>query len=148
MKKRSAHRMMCHSTRTAEKHYMINRLVESAVHGHKVLAQNIKLKDTSSTLLTTSKVTDDDQHPTRSNDLSSKQWDDVDILFLEIIQSNAPLTYTQTRNLMSESMDLMEEVRNDVIVAKVYNRVKYLQGRVWNTSLQNVPQQENRQQNG
>ena len=122
--KRSAHRLMCHSTRTAEKHYMINRLAESAVQGHKVLAQNINLKDTCSTPLTTSKVeSDDDQHPTRTSDLSSKQWDDVHLLFADVIKSNAPLTYTETRNLMSESMDLMEEVRNDVIVAKICNPV-------------------------
>lgn len=141
--KRSAHRLVCHSTRTAEKHYMINRLAESAVQGHKVLAQNINLKDTCSTPLTTSKVeSDDNQHPTRTSNLSSKQWDDVHLLFADVIKSNAPLTYTETRNLMSESMDLMEEVRNDVIVAKIYNHVKYLQSCAWNTGLQNVPHQE------
>lgn len=62
----------------------------------------------SSTPLTTSKVSDDDQHPTRTSDLYSKQWGEVHLLFVEVMQSNAPLTYTQTQNLMSESMDLMK----------------------------------------
>lgn len=47
--KRSVHILMCHSARTAEKHYMINRLGEAAAKGHKVLAENIKLKDILST---------------------------------------------------------------------------------------------------
>ena len=40
--KRSVHTLMCHSARTAEKHYMINRLADAAAKGHKVLVQNIK----------------------------------------------------------------------------------------------------------
>ena len=47
--KRSAHRLMCHSSRTAENYYMIHDLGDVTVHGHTLLSQNIGLKDTITT---------------------------------------------------------------------------------------------------
>ena len=37
--KRSAHTLMCHTSRTAEQHCMLNRLADAAVEGHQVLTR-------------------------------------------------------------------------------------------------------------
>ena len=102
--KRSAHTIMCHSARTAEKHYMINRLGDAAAKGHKVLAENIKLKETLST-------------PVLKPD-----GDDIELIFSKVIANNTSLAFKDTRNLMSERMHLVMEVHNDSFVKQVYKR--------------------------
>lgn len=61
--------------------------------------------------------------------LSTSQLDDIDLLFSDIINTNAALSFTQVKNIMSESVNLVEHIHNTAIVKKVYNRVRYLQGR-------------------
>ena len=72
--KRSAHRLMCHSSRTADTYYMIHDLGEVAAHGHSVLADNLQLKDTVHTEIADQPSPKEESSP--SNDLTKEQMDD------------------------------------------------------------------------
>ena len=133
--KMSAHRLMCHSSRTAEKHYMIHNLSDMAAHGHTVLTANIKLKGSMRT------ETTEIQSPNKRL-LSQKQLDDIDLLFSQIIRTNAPLTLNETRNIISDSLNFVEHVEDDNMVHKVYKRVKYLQGKPNPQALQSLEVQD------
>lgn len=133
--KRSVHTLMCHSARTAEKHYMINRLGDATAKGHKVLVENIKLKDT----LSSPVLTPYSDEALTASHLSPQQLQDIKLIFSEVIATNSPLSLKETCNLMSESMHLVTEVDNDSIVKRVYKRVKYLQTCEWDKAIDNVP---------
>ena len=136
--KRSAHTLMCHTSRTAEKHYMINKLSEAAVEGHRVLAENMGLKETEATVIPASKspvaenedIEEDDENEeaSRQPSFTDQQRDDIDLMFSHVIKTNGPLSMEQTRAFMSESVNMVSFVNDPVMVTKVYKRVKYLQG--------------------
>ena len=111
--KRAVHSLMTHKASTAEKYYMIDNLHQAAERGAMVLRRNLNLSDTIKT-------------PQIEFGLTQKQRDDVDLLFAEIIASNGPLNMAVTRNLMSESMELMPLVSSPQVVKKVYDRVVHL----------------------
>lgn len=119
--KASAHRLMCHSSRTAERFYMMNNLTDMAVRGHTTLQANIKLKDTVPT------CSENQRSPTRG--MTNQQLDDIDLLFADIIKTNAPLSMCQTRNIMSDPLSFVTSVDDEGLVKKVMWRVKYLQRR-------------------
>lgn len=119
--KRAVHVLMTHSAATAEKHYMIDNLNEAAERGAMVLRKNLNLTDTLETPVTIEKPVQE-----ATFGLTEEQRDIVDLLFSDIIQTNGPLNMTITRNLMSESMELMPFVSQQPMVKKVYNRVMYL----------------------
>ena len=106
---------MTHSAATAERHYMIDNLNEAAARGAMVLRRNLNLTDTIE-----KPVVD------ATFGLTDEQRDIVDLLFSEIIQTNGPLNMNITRNLMSESMELMPLLSQPPMVKKVYDRVMYL----------------------
>ena len=133
--KRSAHTLMCHTSRTAEQQYMLNHLADAAVEGHQVLTENIGLTETTPTLVTTSKsakVEDEktgqsDDQETSTGGFTKQQRDNINLLFAHKIHNNGPLSLQETRNFMSESLNLMSLVKDPEMVTKVYKRVKYLQ---------------------
>ena len=128
--KRNAHRLMCHTGRTAETYYMINKLDQAAVEGHDVLAKNINLKDTMKTTL--------NQKDESDTDFTQEQIDDIDLLFADYINKNAPLSIKETKNIMSESAQLIDSVDDEMKVKKVYFRVKYLQKREFKGNLERI----------
>ena len=113
--KRAVHVLMTHSAATAERHYMIDNLNEAAARGAMVLRRNLNL-----TYTIEKPVVD------ATFGLTDEQRDIVDLLFSEIIQTNGPLNMNITRNLMSESMELMPLLSQPLMVKKVYDRVMYL----------------------
>ena len=139
--KRSAHKLMCHSTQTVERYYMIHDLGDVAVHGHSVLKQNIKLKDTVKTDVTGLSSQSKQSSPGKS-EFSSEQLDDIDLLFADIIKQNKPLSMKDARNIMSERTNFMEFVNDDSMVRKVLYRVKYLQGKCYKDNLKELDEQE------
>lgn len=56
--------------------------------------------------------------------LTQDQEDDVDLLFGRIIHTNGPLTFDQTCNFMSESLNLTSVVQEPEMMAKIFKRVK------------------------
>lgn len=127
--KRSAHILMCHTSRTAEQHYMLNRLADAAAE------ENIGLTETTPTLVTTSKSAkaedektgQSDDQETSTGGFTKQQRDNINLLFAHKIHNNGPLSLHETRNFMSESLNLMSLVKDPDMVTKVYKRVKYLQ---------------------
>ena len=136
--KASAHRLMCHSTKTAETYYMMQNLGDMAAKGHEVLTSNIGLKDTLPT------KTPSPQKASSPNKVPewkglSEQLDAIDLLFGHIITQNAPLSIVETKRQMSECASLIEFVEDDIIVNKVYKRVKYLQKKHMKDNLESLP---------
>ena len=70
--------------------------------------------------------------------MNDDQTTDVDLLFADIIQINPAMTFTTIRNLMRESMHLMEHVQDIRMVSTVYKRVKYLKSRSFQRNLKDV----------
>ena len=75
--------------------------------------------------------------------LTHDQLNDIELLFSEQINTNAPLSMTAVRNVMSKS-NLVTEVKDQEAVRRVYNRIKYLQKKHFQKGLDNV-QDENDQ---
>ena len=151
--KRSAHRLMCPSSRTAENYYMKHDLGDVAVHGHTVLSQNIGLKDTIKTgtaetvktnqpSKTENKPSSPQSHSSPSKGLSTEQLDDIDLLFSNVITTNAPFSAGDAKNGMSESINLVDFVEDHAMVMKVYKRVKYMQGKEYDFNLSNVDKED------
>ena len=92
-----------------------------AVRGHTTLQANIKLKDTVPTW--------SGHQPSATRGMTKQQLDDIDLLFADIIKTNAPLSMSQTRNIMSDSLSFVNSVDDEGLVKKVMWRVKYLQRR-------------------
>lgn len=113
--KRSAHILMCHTSRTAEQQYMLNRLADAAIEGHQVLTENIGLTETTPTLVTTSKSAkaedektgQSDDQETSTGGFTKQQQDNINLLFAHKIHTNGPLSLHETRNFMSKSLNLM-----------------------------------------
>lgn len=126
----SAHRLMCHSSQTAEKYYMINNLGAVATKGHSTLTRNIQLHDTVET-----QVSDSPERRSFNQD----ELDDIQTIVAEIIATNAPLTITQTKNfLKSESTHLTTLIEDQEMVKKNYKRLKYLQRKQSFDAVQNI----------
>ena len=116
--KRNAHKLTCHSGRTADTYYMLQSLGDMAVKGHSVLTANIDFQDVANTKMS----------PRSSKaDFTQEELDDIDLLFAEYVNTNAPLSLQQTRNVMSESINLTSKTTDELMVKKVYFRVKHLQ---------------------
>ena len=151
--KRSAHTLMCHTSRTAEQHYMLNRLADAAVEGHQVLTENIGLTETTPTVVTTSKSANTEGEKTGESDdpetspggFTKQQQDDINLLFAHKIHTNGPLSLHETRNFMSESLNLTSLVKDPEMVAKVYKRVKYLQRKYADEGIKAVPEQDSQE---
>ena len=133
--KRSAHTLMCHTSRTAEQHYMLNRLADAAVEGHQVLTENIGLTETTPTVVTTSKSANTEGEKTGESDdpetspggFTKQQQDDINLLFAHKIHTNGPLSLHETRNFMSESLNLRSLVKDPEMVTKVEEGIKAVQ---------------------
>lgn len=134
--KRSAHRLMCHSGRTAETYYMLQSLGDMAVKGHSVLAANIELTD----------INKSNQTPTKDSPKTPKfteeESDDIDLLFAHYINTNASLSLQQTRNVMSESVNLISFTDDGEMVKKVYFRVKHLQRKKFPSNIEKIPEEK------
>ena len=59
--------------------------------------------------------------------LNQDELNDISNIFAEIIATNAPLTITQTKNMMSESAHLTSLIDDREMVKKIYKRVRCLQ---------------------
>ena len=127
----SAHRLMYHSSRTAETHYMTHQLQDVAAHGHAVLTANIQLTDCVPTGVPSSPSS-----PEKS--LTQQQCDDIDLLFADIINTNASLSLTKTYNILSDSINFVNLLQDDTIMQNVYKRVKYLQTKHLTENLRNI----------
>lgn len=97
---------------------MINNLGAVATQGHLTLTRNIQLHDTVET-----QVSDSPERRSFNQD----ELVDIQTIGAEIIATNAPLTITQTKNLMSQSTHLTTLIEDQEIVKNIYKRVKYLQ---------------------
>ena len=141
---------MCHTSRTAEQQYMLNRLADAAVEGHQVLTENIGLTETTPTLVTTSKSAkaedektgQSDDQETSTGGFTKQQQDNINLLFAHKIHTNGPLSLHETRNFMSKSLNLMSLVKDPEMVTKVYKRVKYLQRKYAEEGIKAVQEQE------
>lgn len=59
-------------------------------------------------------------------------------MFVEIISTNAALSFNEVKTCMSESSNLAALVDERDTVKRVYNRVKYLQKKNFEKGLENV----------
>ena len=95
----------------------------------------IGLTETTPTLVTTSKSANaedektgpSDDQETSTGGFTKQQQDDINLLFAHKIHTNGPLSLHETRNFMSESLNLMSLVKDPEMMTKVYKRVKCLQ---------------------
>ena len=134
--------VMTHRRTTAEAYYQINKKTVQAVRGAEALKKKLKTGDSVATLppgksdaqaVSTSK---DIHSPVSSQESFTEiQLTDIDLLFSDILHTNAALTYNIVRSRMSESINLVEHVKNTKMVQKVYNRIKYLQGKSFQQNL-------------
>ena len=108
---------------------MLNRLADAAAE------ENIGLTETTPTLVTTSKSAkaedektgQSDDQETSTGGFTKQQRDNINLLFAHKIHNNGPLSLQETRNFMSENLNLMSLVKDPEMVTKVYKRVNYLQ---------------------
>lgn len=130
--------LMTHRLTTAEEHYQILNRTKQAVKGHAAIAKNLGLQDTQPKVFP-----EDSQAETvlslSKSGLAKDQLEDIDLLFSEQINTNAPLSMTVVRNVMSESIHLVTEVKDQEVVWRVYNRVKYLQKKHFQQGLDDIP---------
>lgn len=88
---------------------MLNRLADAAAE------ENIGLTETTPTLVTTSKSAkaedektgQSDDQETSTGGFTKQQQDNINLLFAHKIHTNGPLSLQETRNFMSESLNLM-----------------------------------------
>lgn len=111
------------------------------MHGHSVLKQNIKLKDTVKKDVTGHSSQSKQSSPGKS-EFSSEQLDDIDLLFADVIQQNKPLSMKDARNIMSKGTNFIELANDNGMVRKVLNRVKYLQGKCYKDHLKELDEQD------
>ncbi|KAJ7394874.1 hypothetical protein OS493_000709 [Desmophyllum pertusum] len=76
--------------------------------------------------------------PSSKSDINEEQLSDIDLLFADVLQTNAALTFTMVKNRMSDSLNFIDHTANQTMVRKVYNRVKYLQSREFSRNLHNA----------
>ena len=127
--KQGAHRLMCHPSQTAEKYYMINNLGAMATQGYSTLTRNLQLHNTVETQVSESP---------KKTSLNQNQLNDISNILAEIIATNAPLTVTQTKNMMSESAHLTSLIEDQEMVKKIYKRVNYLHKKQPSDAVQNI----------
>lgn len=141
--------VMGHRRSTAERYYQILKKTQQAVQGAKVLQRQLGLGESVATgnnppSYTDSNANEDPQEhfplPSKGG-LDSSMLEDIDLLFSDIISTNAPLTMTQTKNNMSESLQLITHVQ-DITMVKVYNRVKYLPKKDFENNLDAIPDED------
>ena len=132
--------VMTHRRTTAEAYYQINNKTIQAVRGAEALKRKLKTADSIATLppgeteTQADSTSKDNESPASSrSDLTEDQLTDIDLLFADILHTNAALTFTIVKNRMSESLNFVEHTGDPKIVHKVYNRVKYLQGKLLRT---------------
>ena len=130
--------LMTHRRTTAEDHYQILNRTKQAVKGHAAIAKNLGLQDTQATVFPEDSQDETVLSPSKSG-LAEDQLEDIDLLFSEQINTNAPLSMTVVRNVMSESVNLVTEVKSQEVVRRVYNRVKYLQKKQFEQGLNDIP---------
>ena len=138
--------LMTHRRSTAEEHYQILKKTKQAVKGHTALAKKLGLPESVATNFPEELEEDAKQcteestevQSPRKKGLTEDQLADIDLLFAEKITTNAALTMTEVKNVMSESCNLMSDVHNYQMVRKVYNRVKYLQKKNFEQELEDV----------
>lgn len=96
--------LMTHRRTTAEEHYQILNKTKQAVKGHAAIAKSLGLQDTVPTVFP--KESQGGQLLSPSNTrLTQDQLDDIDLLFSEQINTNAPLSMKEVCNVMSESVN-------------------------------------------
>lgn len=111
------------------------------MHGHSVLKQNIKLKDTVKKDVTGHSSQSKQSSPGKS-EFSSEQLDDIGLLFADVIQQNKPLSMKDARNIMSKGTNFIELANDNGMVRKVLYRVKYLQGKCYKDHLKELDKQD------
>ena len=132
---------------------MLNHLADAAVEGHQVLTENIGLTETTPTVVTTSKSANTEGEKTGESDdpetspggFTKQQQDDINLLFAHKIHTNGPLSLHETRNFMSESLNLTSLGKDPEMVAKVYKRVKYLQRKYADEGIKAVQEQDSQE---
>ena len=135
--------VMTHNRTTAEQHYQFLKRTKQAVKGHDALAKKLGLQDSVATNFPESptkspgKNTSLEKSPGKSF-FSEDQLTDIDLLFSEQISTNAPITFVEVKNVMSESLNLISEVNDPAMVRKVYDRVRYLQRKNFQQGLEKV----------
>ena len=110
--------LMTHRRTTAEDHYQILNRTKQAVKGHAAIAKNLGLQDTQATVFPEDSQDETVLSPSKSG-LAEDQLEDIQLLFSEQISTNAPLSMTVVRNVMSESVNLVTEVKNQQVVRSV-----------------------------
>lgn len=126
--KRSAHRLMCHTERTAERYYMIHDLSQVAAQGHSVLRDNINLEDTVPTNADRPEERDLPSSQSKGG-FTEVELKEIHLLFHTVIYKNDPLTITRVKNQMSDSVNFIGLVQDEEIVSKIYKHVQYLQSK-------------------
>ena len=128
--------VMTHRRATAEAYYQINKKTIQAVRGAEALKRKLKTADSIATLppgeteTQAHSISKENESPASSrSDLTEDQLTDIDLLFADILHTNAALTLNIVKNRMSESLNFVEHTGDAKMVHKVYNRVKYLQAK-------------------
>lgn len=135
--------VMTHRRTTAEQHYQILKRTKQAVKGHDALAKKLGLQDSVATnfpespIKSPGKSSSPGKSPGKSS-FSEDQLTDIDLLFSQQIATNAPITFVEVKNIMSESLNLISEVHDPAMVRKVYDRVRYLQKKNFQQGLDRV----------
>ena len=126
-------------------YYLINKKTIQAVRGAEALKRKLQTADSIATLppgeteTQADSTSKDNESPASSqSDLTEDQLTDIDLLFADILHTNAALTFTIVKNRMSESLNFVEHTGDAKIVHKVYNRVKYLQGKSFQQNFQDA----------
>lgn len=140
--------VMGHKHATAVKYYQILKKTKQAVQGAKVLQRQLGLGQSVPTSLDVNETIKTDEAPEEVFESPSKtgldenMLEDIDLLFADKINTNAPLTLLETKNMMSESINLISCIDDPSMVKRVYNRVKYLQRRDFETNLNALPSKD------
>jgi len=135
--------VMTHRRTTAEQHYQILNRTKQAVKGHAALAKKLGLKDSVPTHFAESpkkspgKTPSPGKSPGKTS-FTDQQHTDIELLFSDLIATNAPVSLVQVKNTMSESINLISDVGDPAKVRKVYERVRYLQKKNFQQGLEEV----------
>ena len=107
--------LMTHRRTTADEHYQILNRTKQTVKGHAAIAKNLGLQDTPPTVFPEDFQAETVLSPSKSG-LTHNQLEDIELLFSEQINTNAPLSMTEVRNVMSESINLVTKVKDQQVV--------------------------------
>lgn len=139
VKKRNVHDHMGHLEPTAHKYYMTQRKTKVAVESHKTIVKNLQIEEQEEEVKEPESVEPNKADPkspdSENQDSPNKivfndtELQDIDLIFSEHIATNAKLTHSEVKKVMSECFSLMVLSKNPVAVRKVADRVRYLQKR-------------------